>query len=183
MLCFDEVMTGFRIAKGCAQVGQAGIGMLRGVWGVVVAHSGAHRQQQVARTAWAPHSGTMDACAFGALSLHHGWAETLVPAPSFCLQEYFGVTPDLTTMGKVIGGGLPVGAYGGKKEIMQMVAPAGPMYQARATCATWLGVAPARLALVQRVLCARGAALAGLAGQAAGWASPLAAQRDALHAC
>jgi len=45
-------------------------------------------------------------------------------------QEYFGVTPDVTTMGKVIGGGLPVGAYGGKKEIMEMVAPAGPMYQA-----------------------------------------------------
>ena len=45
-------------------------------------------------------------------------------------QQYFGVTPDVTTMGKVIGGGLPVGAYGGKKEIMQMVAPAGPMYQA-----------------------------------------------------
>lgn len=42
-----------------------------------------------------------------------------------CAQEYFGITPDLTTMGKVIGGGLPVGAYGGKKEIMQMVAPAG----------------------------------------------------------
>jgi glutamate-1-semialdehyde 2,1-aminomutase len=45
-------------------------------------------------------------------------------------QEYFGVTPDITTMGKVIGGGLPVGAYGGKKEIMELVAPAGPMYQA-----------------------------------------------------
>merc|ERR1719206_1629612 len=45
-------------------------------------------------------------------------------------QEHFGVTPDVTTMGKVIGGGLPVGAYGGKKEIMKMVAPAGPMYQA-----------------------------------------------------
>jgi len=45
-------------------------------------------------------------------------------------QEHFGVTPDLTTMGKVIGGGLPVGAYGGKKEIMEVVAPAGPMYQA-----------------------------------------------------
>mmetsp|Transcript_80 Transcript_80/g.249 ORF Transcript_80/g.249 Transcript_80/m.249 type:complete len:469 (-) Transcript_80:371-1777(-) len=63
LLCFDEVMTGFRIAKGCA-------------------------------------------------------------------QEYFGVTPDLTTMGKVIGGGLPVGAYGGRRDIMEMVAPAGPMYQA-----------------------------------------------------
>ena len=45
-------------------------------------------------------------------------------------QARFGITPDLTTMGKVIGGGLPVGAYGGRKEIMQMVAPAGPMYQA-----------------------------------------------------
>jgi glutamate-1-semialdehyde 2,1-aminomutase len=45
-------------------------------------------------------------------------------------QEYFGVTPDITTMGKVIGGGLPVGAYGGRKDIMSLVAPAGPMYQA-----------------------------------------------------
>merc|ERR1712151_982401 len=45
-------------------------------------------------------------------------------------QEYFGVTPDVTTMGKVIGGGLPVGAYGGRRDIMEMVAPAGPMYQA-----------------------------------------------------
>jgi len=63
LLCFDEVMTGFRIAKGCA-------------------------------------------------------------------QEYFGITPDLTTMGKVIGGGLPVGAYGGRRDIMEMVAPAGPVYQA-----------------------------------------------------
>jgi glutamate-1-semialdehyde 2,1-aminomutase len=45
-------------------------------------------------------------------------------------QQYFGITPDVTTMGKVIGGGLPVGAYGGRKDIMEMVAPAGPMYQA-----------------------------------------------------
>lgn len=45
-------------------------------------------------------------------------------------QERFGITPDLTTMGKVIGGGLPVGAYGGKREIMQQIAPAGPIYQA-----------------------------------------------------
>jgi glutamate-1-semialdehyde 2,1-aminomutase len=45
-------------------------------------------------------------------------------------QQYFGVTPDVTTMGKVIGGGLPVGAYGGRKDIMSLVAPAGPMYQA-----------------------------------------------------
>jgi glutamate-1-semialdehyde 2,1-aminomutase len=45
-------------------------------------------------------------------------------------QALYGVRPDLTTLGKIIGGGLPVGAYGGKKEILQMVAPAGPMYQA-----------------------------------------------------
>ncbi len=45
-------------------------------------------------------------------------------------QAKFGVTPDLTTLGKIIGGGLPVGAYGGKKEIMELVAPSGPMYQA-----------------------------------------------------
>lgn len=45
-------------------------------------------------------------------------------------QQLYGITPDLTTMGKVIGGGLPVGAYGGKREIMQQVAPAGPIYQA-----------------------------------------------------
>ena len=51
--------------------------------------------------------------------VHKGGAQTL-----------YNIKPDLTTLGKVIGGGLPVGAYGGKKEIMQMVAPAGPMYQA-----------------------------------------------------
>jgi len=45
-------------------------------------------------------------------------------------QEIYGVRPDLTCLGKVIGGGLPVGAYGGRREIMETVAPAGPMYQA-----------------------------------------------------
>ena len=45
-------------------------------------------------------------------------------------QERFGVEPDLTTMGKVIGGGLPVGAYGGRAELMDQVSPAGPVYQA-----------------------------------------------------
>lgn len=44
--------------------------------------------------------------------------------------EYFGVTPDLVTYGKIIGAGMPVGAYGGRKEIMEMVSPAGPVYQA-----------------------------------------------------
>jgi len=45
-------------------------------------------------------------------------------------QEYYDVMPDLTTLGKIIGGGLPVGAYGGRKEIMEMLAPEGPVYQA-----------------------------------------------------
>ncbi|NOY97052.1 MAG: glutamate-1-semialdehyde 2,1-aminomutase [Chlorobi bacterium] len=45
-------------------------------------------------------------------------------------QERFNVMPDLTTLGKIIGGGLPVGAYGGRKDIMDMLAPAGPVYQA-----------------------------------------------------
>ena len=45
-------------------------------------------------------------------------------------QALYRVTPDLTTLGKVIGGGLPVGAYGGRREIMELVAPAGPVYQA-----------------------------------------------------
>ena len=47
-----------------------------------------------------------------------------------CAQELLGITPDLTTFGKIIGGGLPVGAYGGKKEIMAYLAPDGPVYQA-----------------------------------------------------
>jgi glutamate-1-semialdehyde 2,1-aminomutase len=45
-------------------------------------------------------------------------------------QAMYGIAPDLTTLGKVIGGGLPVGAYGGRREIMELVAPAGPVYQA-----------------------------------------------------
>ena len=45
-------------------------------------------------------------------------------------QQYYNVMPDLTTLGKIIGGGLPVGAYGGKKDIMEQLAPAGPIYQA-----------------------------------------------------
>ncbi|NVK39623.1 MAG: glutamate-1-semialdehyde 2,1-aminomutase [Oceanospirillaceae bacterium] len=45
-------------------------------------------------------------------------------------QAHYGITPDLTTLGKVIGGGLPVGAFGGKREIMEFIAPLGPVYQA-----------------------------------------------------
>lgn len=47
-----------------------------------------------------------------------------------CAQGYYGVTPDLTTLGKVIGGGMPVAAFGGRKEVMQHLAPLGPVYQA-----------------------------------------------------
>jgi glutamate-1-semialdehyde 2,1-aminomutase len=47
-----------------------------------------------------------------------------------CAQGYFGVTPDITCLGKVIGGGLPVGAYGGRADIMKQIAPSGPIYQA-----------------------------------------------------
>jgi len=45
-------------------------------------------------------------------------------------QGYFGVEPDLTTFGKIIGGGMPVGAYGGRKDVMKLIAPSGPVYQA-----------------------------------------------------
>ncbi|HMH67669.1 MAG TPA: glutamate-1-semialdehyde 2,1-aminomutase [Pinirhizobacter sp.] len=45
-------------------------------------------------------------------------------------QAHYGITPDLTTFGKVIGGGMPVGAYGGRKDLMQQIAPSGPIYQA-----------------------------------------------------
>ncbi len=45
-------------------------------------------------------------------------------------QEYYDVKPDLTTLGKVVGGGLPVGAFGGKREVMECIAPLGPVYQA-----------------------------------------------------
>lgn len=45
-------------------------------------------------------------------------------------QEYFGIQADLTTLGKIVGGGMPIGAYGGKRNIMELVAPCGPVYQA-----------------------------------------------------
>lgn len=45
-------------------------------------------------------------------------------------QEYFGICPDLTTMGKIVGGGMPMAAYGGRKDVMDMVSPVGPVYQA-----------------------------------------------------
>ena len=65
-------------------------------------------------------------------------------------QEKYGITPDLTTMGKVIGGGLPVGAYGGRGDIMDQVAPAGPVYQAGTLSGNPLAVA-AGLATLRRL--------------------------------
>jgi glutamate-1-semialdehyde 2,1-aminomutase len=65
-------------------------------------------------------------------------------------QQRFGIRPDLTTLGKVIGGGLPVGAYGGRKDIMSMVAPAGPIYQAGTLSGNPLAVA-AGLAMLRHL--------------------------------
>ncbi len=62
-------------------------------------------------------------------------------------QALYGVTPDLTCLGKVIGGGLPVGAYGGRREVMEVVAPLGPMYQAGTLSGNPLAVAAGIAAL------------------------------------
>ncbi len=67
-------------------------------------------------------------------------------------QELYGITPDLTTLGKIIGGGLPVGAYGGKDEYMSQVAPEGPIYQAGTLSGNPLAMAAgiATLQILQR---------------------------------
>lgn len=64
-------------------------------------------------------------------------------------QEYYGITPDLTTLGKIIGGGLPVGAYGGRKEIMAKISPEGPVYQAGTLSGNPLAMA-AGIAMLKR---------------------------------
>ena len=66
-------------------------------------------------------------------------------------QAAWGLTPDITTLGKVVGGGLPVGAYAGKRAIMEMVAPAGPMYQAGTLSGNPLAMA-AGLATIRTLL-------------------------------
>jgi glutamate-1-semialdehyde 2,1-aminomutase len=67
-------------------------------------------------------------------------------------QERYGVTPDLTCLGKIVGGGMPVGAYGGRREIMQKVAPLGPVYQAGTLSGNPLSVAAGlkTLEIIQR---------------------------------
>jgi glutamate-1-semialdehyde 2,1-aminomutase len=99
-------------------------------------------------------------------------------------QAMYGIEPDLTTLGKVIGGGLPVGAYGGRREIMELVAPAGPVYQAGtlsgnplamtagietlralAEPGVWQGIVRAGERLLEGI--GDAAAEAGVAGQAA----------------
>jgi glutamate-1-semialdehyde 2,1-aminomutase len=88
-------------------------------------------------------------------------------------QQLFGIRPDLTTLGKVIGGGLPVGAYGGRKDIMRKVAPAGPVYQAGTLSGNPLAVAAGLAMLrylkahpqVYRQLDTRAAALCAAAPQ------------------
>ena len=64
-------------------------------------------------------------------------------------QELFGIVPDLTVLGKIIGGGLPVGAFGGRKEIMDMLAPVGPVYQAGTLSGNPLAVAAGIAALTE----------------------------------
>ena len=65
-------------------------------------------------------------------------------------QELYGIKPDLTTLGKIIGGGLPIGAYGGRAEIMDLVAPQGPVYQAGTLAGSPLAVA-AGLAMLEEL--------------------------------
>jgi glutamate-1-semialdehyde 2,1-aminomutase len=100
-------------------------------------------------------------------------------------QALYGITPDLTVLGKIIGGGLPVGAYGGRKEIMDLIAPAGPVYQAGTLSGNPLAVTAGLATLKQlraknlyKKLEERSAALAeGIGKEAKGAGIPLVQHR------
>ena len=83
-------------------------------------------------------------------------------------QERYGITPDLTTLGKVVGGGLPLAAFGGRAEIMAELAPEGPVYQAGTLSGNPLATA-AGLAVLDHLDAAAYRQLEGRAGQLAGW--------------
>ncbi len=100
-------------------------------------------------------------------------------------QALYGVTPDLTTLGKVIGGGLPVGAYGGRRDLMSLVAPAGPVYQAGTLSGNPLtmaaGLATLRLlrrpGVYEQLEATSGALVEGLAGAARRAGTPITTNR------
>ncbi|ANA81408.1 glutamate-1-semialdehyde-2,1-aminomutase [Paenibacillus vortex V453] len=107
-----------------------------------------------------------------------------------CAQGRYGVTPDLTCLGKVIGGGLPVGAYGGKRELMDQIAPAGPIYQAGTLSGNPLAMAAGYTTLklltpaVYEQLEERGARLqAGLESNAKEFGIPLSVNRIGSMVC
>ncbi len=94
-------------------------------------------------------AGLRDLCdEFGALLVFDEVMTGFRVAPGGA-QELFDIRPDLTTMGKVIGGGLPVGAYGGRSDVMNLVAPLGPMYQAGTLSGNPLAVAAGLVALTE----------------------------------
>src|SRR5205823_281559 len=90
-------------------------------------------------------------------------------------QERYGITPDLTTLGKVVGGGLPLAAFGGRAEIMAELAPEGPVYQAGTLSGNPLATA-AGLAVLDHLDAAAYRQLEGRAGQLAGWLADVVAE-------
>jgi glutamate-1-semialdehyde 2,1-aminomutase len=124
--------------------------------------------------------GLRDACtAHGALLIFDEVISGFRAGPGGA-QRLYGITPDLTCLGKIIGGGLPVGAYGGRADLMELVAPAGPVYQAGTLSGNPLAMAAGLWSLsrltpkVYRALQARGTRLAaGLAEAARSAGVPL----------
>ena len=106
-------------------------------------------------------------------------------------QSLYNIHPDLTTLGKVIGGGLPVGAYGGRREIMEMIAPAGPVYQAGTLSGNPLAMTAGLVTLRQlkeegvweKMEAAAGRLLEGLQAAAAAHKVPVAAARVGTMFC